>query len=311
MKLHVEKVRLNRGGYDSHDRYYGTGQPLYEVWSEEGLTPISTRVRASDARTARKMVAIQYGIKPSFPRQRPRSRVALLKAKQADAHARELSMKAIGSFSWEQSYEKSAKAYQEAADAAEISADAFEEIGETKKADKAKRLAKMNREKQHYFESKGTTSGDPSRRRTDHPRRTPKKSRARTESGKTGHREGGHMAGHRKRATHKRKTHHRKRKLLISANDPRRKRNKRKRHARRDVSMDRRRRKHARRKHSRRDWKGNSAGHRKAARAGWHRVAKAGWKPKRAHKGRRTARKSHRDYAMDPRRRRHHYRRHA
>jgi hypothetical protein len=77
MKLSVERVRLDRGGYDSRGRYWGVGTPLYRVTSDEELPPgwygskyhsryqgyIDEHVRASSARQAREKVASVYKIK--------------------------------------------------------------------------------------------------------------------------------------------------------------------------------------------------------------------------------------------------------
>lgn len=54
MKLHVERIRLNQGGYDRRGRYWGIGAPLYRVSSDDG--EIDKHVRAPDARAARRLI---------------------------------------------------------------------------------------------------------------------------------------------------------------------------------------------------------------------------------------------------------------
>jgi hypothetical protein len=51
----VERVRLNRGGYDSRGRYWGVGEPLYSVYVD--ATGRYTHVRAKSAKEARAKVA--------------------------------------------------------------------------------------------------------------------------------------------------------------------------------------------------------------------------------------------------------------
>jgi hypothetical protein len=54
VKLHVEHVRINKGGYDRTGRYWGIGQKLYRVYDDSGF--IDKHVRAPNAKTARAMV---------------------------------------------------------------------------------------------------------------------------------------------------------------------------------------------------------------------------------------------------------------
>lgn len=35
MKVYLQKVRLNQGGYDAHGRYWGVGMPLYWYCTED------------------------------------------------------------------------------------------------------------------------------------------------------------------------------------------------------------------------------------------------------------------------------------
>lgn len=37
LRLRVERVPLDRGGYDPRGRYYGTGEPLYRIFSDEDV----------------------------------------------------------------------------------------------------------------------------------------------------------------------------------------------------------------------------------------------------------------------------------
>lgn len=67
MRLYAEHVRLNQGGYDSHGIYYGQGQKLYRVTSEDGS--IDVRLRAPDARTARTRVLHAVEAQQRNPRQ--------------------------------------------------------------------------------------------------------------------------------------------------------------------------------------------------------------------------------------------------
>ena len=47
----ARRIYLDRGGYDSHGRYYGVGAPIYEVTDREGET--IGIVRARDASAAK------------------------------------------------------------------------------------------------------------------------------------------------------------------------------------------------------------------------------------------------------------------
>ena len=53
-KLDVERIVINRQGYDSHGRYWGVGQKLYRVTDSGGF--VNKYIRAKDAKTARLMV---------------------------------------------------------------------------------------------------------------------------------------------------------------------------------------------------------------------------------------------------------------
>jgi hypothetical protein len=55
VKIELERVSINRQGYDSHGRYWGTGAPLYAVHVPD--TRIYEHVRASSAKDARAKLA--------------------------------------------------------------------------------------------------------------------------------------------------------------------------------------------------------------------------------------------------------------
>ena len=81
--LEVERIRLDRQGYDRRGTYYGTGRPFFRVTSTGPLPPdveprptgrfgyvasdgywIDTFVRAETAREARREVAREFGVRP-------------------------------------------------------------------------------------------------------------------------------------------------------------------------------------------------------------------------------------------------------
>ena len=75
MKLYVEHLRLNNGGYTSRGVYYGNvpGTKIYRVSDEDG--EIDAVVRAKDAKTAREMVSAKYKVSGSArDRRRPKKR---------------------------------------------------------------------------------------------------------------------------------------------------------------------------------------------------------------------------------------------
>ena len=61
-KLHLQRVRINAGGYDEGGAYWGTGEPLYWAWDDDG--EVQMFVRAADREEAkRKLQARQlHGI---------------------------------------------------------------------------------------------------------------------------------------------------------------------------------------------------------------------------------------------------------
>jgi hypothetical protein len=52
--MKLSKVRLNRGGYDSRGRYYGTGKPLYKAEAEVCGKDREVHVRASSRTEAKR-----------------------------------------------------------------------------------------------------------------------------------------------------------------------------------------------------------------------------------------------------------------
>lgn len=58
-QLHLRRVRLNQGGYDSHGTYFGTGSPLYWVASECGAVDFMMRC-SGDRASARFCVLQDY-----------------------------------------------------------------------------------------------------------------------------------------------------------------------------------------------------------------------------------------------------------
>lgn len=53
LKVHLEKVRIDSGGYDSGGAYWGTGLPLYVAWSEDESGVSRMFIRASNRNDAK------------------------------------------------------------------------------------------------------------------------------------------------------------------------------------------------------------------------------------------------------------------
>lgn len=66
--ISLRKIRLDRGGYDSSGRYYGTGLPLYEAYDEE--TGLDVRFRAHDRDDAKAKIEraadTHWGVEQGF-----------------------------------------------------------------------------------------------------------------------------------------------------------------------------------------------------------------------------------------------------
>ncbi len=48
IKIHFQRIRLNKGGYDSGGTYYGVGQPVYRYESECGTETGTLRADGRD-----------------------------------------------------------------------------------------------------------------------------------------------------------------------------------------------------------------------------------------------------------------------
>jgi hypothetical protein len=55
--LHVERQRLNAGGYTSDGKYFGSGAPLFHVY---GPWPVDFYIRAADRAAAKRLVLTGY-----------------------------------------------------------------------------------------------------------------------------------------------------------------------------------------------------------------------------------------------------------
>jgi hypothetical protein len=58
VKLYLERVSLNQGGYDSRGRYWGIGQPLYRAYDDEGN--VHEHVRGIDRDDAKAKMRAKY-----------------------------------------------------------------------------------------------------------------------------------------------------------------------------------------------------------------------------------------------------------
>jgi hypothetical protein len=54
--LNAEHVRLDRGGYDRHGRYWGVGQKLYYVYPRHDLSARGEYIRAASAKDAKRLI---------------------------------------------------------------------------------------------------------------------------------------------------------------------------------------------------------------------------------------------------------------
>lgn len=68
MYVHLFRIKLNRSGYDSHGRYFGTGNPLYAVESDCGAIEYELRAYSRDDAKAR--VLAKHGPHIRFTRPR-------------------------------------------------------------------------------------------------------------------------------------------------------------------------------------------------------------------------------------------------
>ena len=58
IKLYLQKLRINKGGYDDHGVYYGVGRPVYTYYSDN--EPITGEVRAIDREDAKCLIEEKY-----------------------------------------------------------------------------------------------------------------------------------------------------------------------------------------------------------------------------------------------------------
>ncbi len=56
VKLTLQRVRLDSGGYDAGGAYWGSGEPLYRASDDMGLDEIELFFRAPDRETAKRLV---------------------------------------------------------------------------------------------------------------------------------------------------------------------------------------------------------------------------------------------------------------
>lgn len=60
IKFTLRRVRLNRGGYDSHGYYWGIGSPLFTAAGDIADMHEVLHFRASDRRAAKALLVSQY-----------------------------------------------------------------------------------------------------------------------------------------------------------------------------------------------------------------------------------------------------------
>lgn len=58
MKVSLQRVRINQGGYDDTGSYWGVGQPLYRYSDEDG--EIDNYVRAYNREDAKAVITARY-----------------------------------------------------------------------------------------------------------------------------------------------------------------------------------------------------------------------------------------------------------
>lgn len=56
VKLNLQRVRLDSGGYDSGGAYWGAGEPLYRAADDNGLREVELFFRARDREHAKELV---------------------------------------------------------------------------------------------------------------------------------------------------------------------------------------------------------------------------------------------------------------
>ena len=58
-KMHLQRVRLDRGGYDSGGAYWGTGMPLYR-YEDEDAGNVQGYLRARNREDAKAQIRVKY-----------------------------------------------------------------------------------------------------------------------------------------------------------------------------------------------------------------------------------------------------------
>lgn len=58
-KFFLNRVSIDRQGYDSHGRYWGVGAPLF-LWEEDGGRQDSGFLRAKDRKVAKEILRKQF-----------------------------------------------------------------------------------------------------------------------------------------------------------------------------------------------------------------------------------------------------------
>ena len=60
IRMHLARVRLNQGGYDSGGAYWGTGAPLYRAWGDGPEEVQEVYLRALTHEDAKRKVREQF-----------------------------------------------------------------------------------------------------------------------------------------------------------------------------------------------------------------------------------------------------------
>lgn len=60
MKFHLNRIKLNRHGYDSGGRYWGTGLPLWHAWTSGDVPVFERYFRAADRPAARETLILEF-----------------------------------------------------------------------------------------------------------------------------------------------------------------------------------------------------------------------------------------------------------
>ena len=162
MKLTVEYIPLDRGGYEPSGRYWGHGGPLYRVTNEDDS--IDEIIRAPNARQAAAWVAEKHKVVRTFPRRRPTPKDVRERAARAGAYADEVYERArsvdrmferrdqFGGYETQGYKQALADDMRAAVEAADVAADAFEEAGQMRLADKYRKQVKDRGGYLAYFE---------------------------------------------------------------------------------------------------------------------------------------------------------------